>query len=316
MGLNYRKSINIAKGIRLNLSKSGPSISFGKNGLRFSLNSRGQASGTLGIPGTGLFYNKRINVFNTIKKFFTGSNDGANEVEENLEDGKGQVTNSNSLSKAELLDKYIEALTSSHLTSDDLVDWNEVIKNQDPKDPSSKNIIDLAKRVLNHDDDAYLTVVGEMEPFNDLLELGSEFEVGMIDDNFMGVTFNIKEDEAIPSQKINLLKSGKESVTEMSKTSRTNLIRDYVSSTIIRVARDLFSLLPVERLVVNAEDKRVNPATGKEGDVTLVSVIFTRDKFMDLNFSSIVPFETIKSFENNMDFKITKGGFQEVLPLK
>ena len=43
MGLNFRKSISLGKGLKLNLSKSGPSVSFGKSGFRQSVNLKGQA---------------------------------------------------------------------------------------------------------------------------------------------------------------------------------------------------------------------------------------------------------------------------------
>lgn len=37
MGFYFRKSINLAKGVRLNLSKSGVSVSLGTKGARFTI---------------------------------------------------------------------------------------------------------------------------------------------------------------------------------------------------------------------------------------------------------------------------------------
>ena len=62
MGLNFRKSISILPGVRLNLSKSGVSASFGKKGIRQSISTSGRATTTLGIPGTGVYYTKQTNV--------------------------------------------------------------------------------------------------------------------------------------------------------------------------------------------------------------------------------------------------------------
>lgn len=311
MGLNYRKSITLGKGIKVNLSKSGPGISFGKNGLRFSVNSRGQVSGTVGIPGTGIYYNKRINVIDTIKKFFGGR-------EEITQNDEVQVKNGMPLPQNTLDAEadYMEMMKSVHLNSDEEIDWNEVIRTQNTATPEGKNVRDLAEMVLKGDDNAYLTVIEEMRPFDDLSEFGTDFQVGILEDGLPGISFNINADETIPSEKKTLLKSGKISVKPMSMTMRNTLIRDYVSSVVIRAARDMFSLLPVESIVVNAEDKRLDKATGKDKEITILSVIFDRKTFMDLNFSKIEPFETIKIFKNNMDFKPTKGGFQEVLPIK
>ena len=56
MGLNFRKSIKICKGVSLNLSKSGVGVSVGTKGARASINTSGRSSVKVGIPGTGLSY--------------------------------------------------------------------------------------------------------------------------------------------------------------------------------------------------------------------------------------------------------------------
>lgn len=54
MSFRFRKSIRIAKGVRLNLSKSGPGLSIGGKGFRVGVGPRG-AYTSAGIPGTGLY---------------------------------------------------------------------------------------------------------------------------------------------------------------------------------------------------------------------------------------------------------------------
>lgn len=55
MGFRFRKSVKIAPGIKLNLSKSGGSLSIGGRGATVNISSRGVRS-TYSIPGTGLSY--------------------------------------------------------------------------------------------------------------------------------------------------------------------------------------------------------------------------------------------------------------------
>jgi hypothetical protein len=55
MGLRFRKIIPFAKGLKLNLSKSGVSISAGKAGSIFNVGLRGIRA-SIGKPGTGLGY--------------------------------------------------------------------------------------------------------------------------------------------------------------------------------------------------------------------------------------------------------------------
>lgn len=56
MGLRFRKSIKLSDHLRLNLNKKSIGLSAGTKGARFSVNSRGKRTSTVGIAGTGLSY--------------------------------------------------------------------------------------------------------------------------------------------------------------------------------------------------------------------------------------------------------------------
>ena len=57
MAIRFRKSFNVAPGVRVNVSKSGVSASIGKSGLTTNLSKKGTRV-TAGIPGTGLSTSK------------------------------------------------------------------------------------------------------------------------------------------------------------------------------------------------------------------------------------------------------------------
>ena len=59
MGWNYRKSVNLGGGLRLNFSKSGVGISGGVKGFRVSKGPRGSRL-YASIPGTGIYYTKSL----------------------------------------------------------------------------------------------------------------------------------------------------------------------------------------------------------------------------------------------------------------
>lgn len=59
MGWNYRKSVNLGGGMRLNFSKSGIGISGGVKGFRIGTGPRGTRM-TASIPGTGIYYTKNL----------------------------------------------------------------------------------------------------------------------------------------------------------------------------------------------------------------------------------------------------------------
>lgn len=59
MALRFRKSVRIAKGVRLNFGKQGVSLSAGVRGASVNIGSRG-AYANVGIPGSGISYRSKI----------------------------------------------------------------------------------------------------------------------------------------------------------------------------------------------------------------------------------------------------------------
>ena len=321
MGLNFRKSISLGKGLKLNLSKSGPSVSFGKSGFRQSVNLKGQARTTVGIPGTGIYYTKTNNVKNLVGGL-TGKDDSKGKKSTKKDTAaKGSSTKAAKAAPAgkqvneELiaqskatLEEFaagIEALKSVHKQSDGYIDWEAVANGA--VSGQIRELQPFAQSVLAGDIDAYFKVIEQVGPFDDLLEYGSGFEVGTDDPKMMEIEFQVKSDDIIPTQYPDMKASGEIVMKDFSKSAYYELVQDYVSSTMLRVARDTFALLPVQQVIIHAVDKVLNPATGNDEEVTIASVKIKRDAMATLNFERIDPSDCLESFESNVKFKKTAG---------
>jgi uncharacterized protein DUF4236 len=68
MGLRMRKSFKIAKGVRLNVSKSGIGVSAGVKGARVSVHSSGRVTKSASIPGTGIGWVESKKIGNSRKQ--------------------------------------------------------------------------------------------------------------------------------------------------------------------------------------------------------------------------------------------------------
>lgn len=325
MGLNFRKSISLGHGMKINLSKSGPSFSFGRKGLRQTISATGRSTTSVGIPGTGVYYTKSTNV-----KKIGGAikNKFGKKSKEEAQDGKSPIIKTAKDSKAPSseaektvaeYEAYVNAIQTIHRTCDDTIEWEKINTDSVPagyKKGSEdyenwEKLHELAGKVLDGDIDAYLEVVDQMKPFDDLLDYGSGFEVGTEDNDQMTVEFTVKSDEVVPTNVYSILASGKLSEKAMSKTAYNELVQDYVCSTVIRVARDLFALLPIERVIIHAVDSALNPATGNEEEVTILSVAINRTRLSEINMEKIDPSDALGALECNMAFSKTNG-FKEV----
>ena len=327
MGLNFRKSISLGKGLKLNLSKSGPSVSFGKSGFRQSVNLKGQARTTVGIPGTGIYYTKTSNVKNLVggltgKDTAKGKKSTKKDSEAKAPAAKGtkgkaaaaaapasKAVNeeliAQSKTKIEEFAAGIEALKSIHKQSDGYIDWEAVANGA--VSGQMRELQPFAQSVLAGDIDAYFRVIEQVGPFDDLLEYGSGFEVGTDDPKMMEIEFQVKSDEIIPAQYPDMKASGELVMKDFTKSAYYELVQDYVSSTMLRVARDTFALLPVQQVIIHAVDKVLNPATGNDEEVTIASAKIKRDAMAALNFERIDPSDCLESFESNVKFRKTAG---------
>ena len=84
MGLNFRKSINLGKGFKLNIGKKSVGISGGVKGARVSINSSGRKTATFSIPGTGLSYTVNLGKKKSSKKKGSASTTDEDDTPTNI----------------------------------------------------------------------------------------------------------------------------------------------------------------------------------------------------------------------------------------
>ena len=346
MGLRVRKSIRICKGVSVNFGKTGASISFGTKGLRQTIHTSGRMTTSIGIPGTGISYvktyNTRSRMLNTYQAQVKSNQAYENLIEverynetinnlrnihkycdeyidwKSILDAKepfspGQIGPKQARALEEL-ESYKPSFFERMIHGDRRKELEEAVeraRREDLEDYENWETLNiLAKQVLAGDTEAYLNVIYEMNPLNDLVEYGSDFEFGADNADEMEVEFTVNTD-IVPKYSLSLTKTGKVSRKELTKTAYYDLVQDYVSSCTIRVARDIFALLPVKKVYVHAVEKRLDTQTGYMQDVTVLSVLFTREILEKLNFGLIDPSDALNNFRHNMIFLKT-AGFQPV----
>lgn len=328
MGFRYRKSITLGKGIKLNLSKSGPSISFGTKGFRQTISATGRMTTSVGIPGTGASYTKTVSA-----KKLLGKLSGGNE-EKSIR-GESKKAKQSLEEKQRLVEEFenrVSVICSLHKTSFDTIDWNKIIQDREEigiregkkggffagiksifsskekeKEEDLQNLGLLADKIQSGDFESYIYVLEEMNPFEDLLDYGSDFEVGINEENKLCVEFNIKSEESMPDKMVSLTANNRLSVKEMSKTTYYEILQDYVCSASIRIARDVFAILPIENFLLIAKDAKLNTATGNMEEENILMIDFKRSDLENINFDKIDPSDMIESLDHFMKFKKTSG---------
>lgn len=173
----------------------------------------------------------------------------------------------------------------------------------------------LARRLISGEAKALSEVIAEMSRSIEGQSLiGSEIAFS-IDDNFVHAKPYVHGNDIIPSVRRKQLASGKLSESKMPVGQFNELYQDYVASVALKVAGELFHVVPLEEIYVTCLTDMLNPQTGHKEKSAILSVQFVRATFFKLNLANLDPSDAMRNFRHAMAFK--KGqGFSPIEPLK
>lgn len=304
LGLRFRKSISIIPGVKLNFGKTGMSVSTGIPGFRKTFHMSGKVTTSVGIPGTGLYYvdtkNKRtqnnrrdtgerqeIQQHNTVQNTYCATENPTGDYQSSAQN---DYEHNASLAPETFEQLDINSLKSIHKTSDDSIDWTEVLVSPVAPDKTYNQQMweyyhNMAPKILAGDIDAYLKLIYEVNPLDDLLSYGGNFEFGTDNPRKIEVEFTLNEETLYSAKK------------RMNNIEYNTLLQDYVCSVCIRIARDMFALLPISNTIVHAV----------LNGITIISVDFDRPSLSKVKFGYIDPSDTLSRFKMNMNFTVNEG---------
>lgn len=150
-------------------------------------------------------------------------------------------------------------------TADEAIDWTEALASSTPTDgltPQDKWTLyhEQAASVLHGDVSAYLKVLKAANPMGDLVPYVTALNVSTASSDQLRATFSVRPDlmEKEPER--------------------------YISGMAVRIARDLFALLPVTNVAV----------TARKDESTLLTVDFSRQEVSKVRFAFIDPVSFVK----------------------
>jgi len=171
-----------------------------------------------------------------------------------------------------------------------------------------KEMMDIVNGVISKNSQSYTYALNFFKPFEDLQEYGSDISFNVKSERVI-VDFYVHSEEVIPKTTKRLLRRKTEVREDEMPNSRFNQIyQDYVCSCILKIAKEIFQLLPYVNISqINAKGSVTNSATGNAEEQTIASVIIDRSILDTLNFDLLDPSDSMSNFDHRMDFKKNKG---------
>lgn len=349
MGFRFRKSIKIAPGVRLNLGKKSASISFGTRGLRHSISTSGRRTTSVGIPGTGIYYTKssklgskagskskvtdnldpyqEVAEFQEALEYITSFHIGCDyeydweAMAKELPPFKAGEKGPNEILAFEKLENFKPSFLGKvfkSLEAKQRAELEEEVKKAIEEDKKLYDAWEKRKRlsqsILNGDIQTYETLLKDIKFGSKLGGFVNSFKIQIPSADFLIIDCNINLEDIIPTHYKTLTKTGRLSIRKYNKTDYYAITKLYVPSLVLRVARNIFGLLPLKSVIINAQTRVIDTSIGKHMDITILSVKIDKTTLDKLNFDLINPFDALSNFEHNVSFLKTKG-FQEVKKL-
>ena len=277
--MRFRKSISICKGVKLNLSKSGASVTVGPGkGVSFNLGTKG-AFFNWSIPGTGV--DDRVRVDTLVKDKLGGLFGGAKAEEEErpAASGKGTKTGAKSGTKSGTKSgaKAAPAKKASGPSEAELARLQQemalVAIQQLAPDVKAKatGAFDADKADAAIED--WLSEAEAPIAFSIQTDMAPEKATVMID-------LDLPEIEDMPQDKLTELADG---TLKIKKKTQKESRADYQTCVFglgAYVAAHVLNLVPAaKQAAVSAYTQRRNEKTGDAEDVFIYSVVYTREAF-------------------------------------
>lgn len=309
MGLRFRRSVKICDGLKLNFGKTGMSMTVGSGPLKKTFNTNGNVTTTVGIPGTGIYWtdterrgsrNSRraqttqqarspllsqqddYQVAPAVDSYFTQNDvveiSGAASASPSRNtilprNDESQVITGTPAAPIEVKGLSAEAIKRIYLYENAPIDWTELIAGATADDllmdqTEHAYCAQMAPRILSGDVDAYLEVIERMRPVDDLALYSGDFEFGTDKPSYIEVEFATRPER--------VLRDG----------TSDALLEEFISAVAIRVARDLFALLPIGKVLVHVVMNEKN----------VLSVTFVREQLYCADFKNQNAQAIVKSF--------------------
>jgi hypothetical protein len=210
------------------------------------------------------------------------------------------------------LQKLEDAVHSGHQQDDE--DHRRAMEDYHAQLADWRTDTNLAGRLLDGEVQAQREVIAEMQSLSDQGLIGTQITF-LISDELLHAVPHVHGDEIVPNMRRKQLQSGRLSESKMPVGEFNELYQDYVCSAALRVAGDMFALLPRDEVYVTCVATMLNTSTGRQEDRPILSVRFVRETFRRLDRRHIDPSDSMRNFVHEMDFKRTRG-FAGITPLK
>ena len=174
----------------------------------------------------------------------------------------------------------------------------------------------LSRRILDGEHAAYREALVRFSGLTEISDLGSTVEFTVHGSKLVECGLKVNGLQSVPSEQKTLTTTGKLSIKPMPKVRFHEIYQDYLCGCVLRVAREIFALLPVETVLVTASVDTVYSSLGQTVAQPVLSVVIHRGEIERFVFEDVDPSDAIETLQHRGDAKASRksGEFEIIQP--
>jgi hypothetical protein len=157
-------------------------------------------------------------------------------------------------------------------------------------------------------------VITYLSPFSELTESGMNVSVAVLRHDVAVLRCVVDDESIVPQEEKKLSAAGKLQTKRIAAGTYWGLYQDYVCGCALRIAREVFALLPLPRVVVNVSRPGIDSATGHSRGMDILAVSIPREVAAKLHYNALDPSDSLVNFPHRMRFK-KSSGFEPIEPI-
>ena len=174
--------------------------------------------------------------------------------------------------EVEAYQRYIQSIISIHRNCSEPCDWTEINNTGSTTDGELEQI---AAGVIAGEVPAFKQALGELNPFAEMKEVGRTVQMSF-NQRYVNATIRLYDQDRVPRYTKSLLKTGAESTRPAPEGVINEIYQKHVCSCVLRAARELFAVLPFQKVFVQGTVDLLNHQTGNKETRVIVSVLIPR----------------------------------------
>jgi len=199
----------------------------------------------------------------------------------------------------------------------DELEYQDALRRFTAEKSEWERMTDMARRILTGEHKAYIEALVQLGAFDEVSNLGSSIQFTVHSGTLLECVLTINGRQAIPLEVKSLTATGKVSVKAMPKRRFQEIYRGYVCGCVLRVAREVLALLPIDWVLVTASAETLDSRTGHTGEAPVLSAAMSRAVIAGLDFDRLNPSDAMENFLHRGDFKASRESdeFESITPL-